>query len=118
MPYNAIAITALACTKRSLSSSEISKIREMIHATPVDGFAGCCIAIKDMDQRETIKTIDLPVLVIAGAEDPGTTPAMNKLIADSIPGAEYIELPASAHFCNVQAADGFNATLADFLLKH
>ena len=33
-----------------------------------------------MDQRETIKNIDLPVLVIAGAEDPGTTPAMNKLI--------------------------------------
>ena len=94
------------------------KIREMIHATPVDGFAGCCIAIKDMDQRETIKNIDLPVLVIAGAEDPGTTPAMNKLIADSIPGAEYVELPASAHFCNVQAADGFNTALADFLSKY
>ena len=102
----------------STHASEIAKIREMIHATPVDGFAGCCIAIKDMDQRETIKTINLPVLVIAGAEDPGTTPAMNKLIADSIPGAEYVELPESAHFCNVQAADGFNTALADFLLKH
>ena len=96
---------------------EIAKIRDMIHATPVDGFAGCCAAIKAMDQRDTIKAIDVPVLVIAGAEDPGTTPAMNKLIADSINDAEYVELPAAAHFCNVQAADGFNAALSSFLGK-
>ena len=100
------------------NADDIAKIREMIHATPVDGFVGCCAAIKAMDQRESVKTIDLPVLVIAGAEDPGTTPAMNKLIADSIAGAEYVELPASAHFCNVQAVDGFNAALGTFLAKH
>ena len=101
-----------------LQNIRIRRVCDRVLVLPVEGFAGCCYAIKDIDQRETIKTIDIPVLVIAGAEDPGTTPAMNKLIADSIPGAEYVELPDSAHFCNVQATDGFNNALADFLLKH
>ena len=94
---------------------EVDKVREMILTTPVDGFIGCCRAIQEMDQRNDLGEVDLPVLVIAGAEDPGTTPAMNKAIADAIPGAGYVELAGAAHFCNVQAADAFNVALTTFL---
>ncbi|MGB1005626.1 MAG: 3-oxoadipate enol-lactonase [Thalassobaculaceae bacterium] len=93
----------------------VDKVREMVMTTPVDGFIGCCRAIQEMDQRNDLGEIDLPVLVIAGAEDPGTTPAMNKAIADAIPGAGYVELAGAAHFCNVQAADAFNVALTTFL---
>ena len=55
------------------------------------------------------------LLVIAGGEDPGTTPAMNKAIADAIPGAAYVELASAAHFCNMQAVDAFNSALTNFL---
>ena len=73
---------------------EVDKVREMILTTPVDGFIGCCRAIQEMDQRNDLGEINLPVLVIAGAEDPGTTPAMNKAIADAIPGADMLNSPA------------------------
>tara|TARA_B100000161_G_scaffold257107_1_gene220762 strand:+ start:11 stop:811 length:801 start_codon:yes stop_codon:yes gene_type:complete len=95
--------------------NEVDKVRKMVLATPVDGFVGCCRAIQGMDQRQDLGGIDLPVLVIAGGEDPGTTPAMNKAIADAIPGAAYVELAGAAHFCNVQAVDAFNSALTNFL---
>ncbi len=47
----------------------------MILGTPAEGYAGCCAAIRDMDQREAIRAIENPVLVIGGTQDPATPPA-------------------------------------------
>lgn len=97
---------------------EIAKVRQMILSTPVAGFVACCQAIRDMDQRETIPAVATPTLVIVGAEDPGTPPAKAKEIQSLIPGAEYVELPEAAHLSNIEAADGFNRAVLDFLARN
>jgi len=89
-------------------------IRPMLLACPAEGYAACCAAIRDMDQRETIRGIGAPTLVIAGMRDPATPPADGHLIANRIEGARYVELPA-AHLSNVEAAREFTATLTNFL---
>ncbi len=53
----------------------VSVYHRMLGATPADGYAGCCAAIRDADLREAIKSIAAPTLVIAGREDPVTPPA-------------------------------------------
>lgn len=94
---------------------EVEKVRQMILATPVEGFCACCEAIKGMDQRESIRAITTPTLVVVGEQDPGTTVEMAREIHERIPASELAILPEAAHFSNVEQADGFNEALLGFL---
>ena len=95
--------------------ADIARVREMILATPPEGFIACAQAIAAMDQRETIRAIGRPTLVVVGEDDPGTPPAAAELIHDRIAGSKLVVLEESAHFCNVEQADAFNAALEEFL---
>jgi 3-oxoadipate enol-lactonase len=94
---------------------EIARWAEaMMRATNPAGYMACCMALRDTDFRASLGGIALPVLVIAGSDDPVTTPADGRFLAEAISGARYVELQA-AHLSNVEAADAFNAILLEFL---
>jgi len=92
----------------------IAAVRAMIAATPNEGYCGCCGAIRDMDQRDSIRAIANPVLLISGAHDPATTPAMMALMRERIEGAQWLSLDA-AHISNIEQAEAFTKALKDFL---
>ncbi|MFV0279706.1 MAG: 3-oxoadipate enol-lactonase [Rhodoblastus sp.] len=92
----------------------IARIRAAFEATPAQGYAACMIALRDVDLREAIRDIRAPVLVIVGAHDPATPPALGRAIAEAIPGAQLVELN-SAHLSNIEAAEAFNAAVIGFL---
>lgn len=92
----------------------IAEVRAMIVGTPLAGYAGCCAAVRDMDQREAIRAVVNPVLVVIGRHDPGTTPAMGELIASRIPDARTAVLEA-AHISNIEAPEDFTRTVLGFL---
>jgi 3-oxoadipate enol-lactonase len=92
----------------------IATTSAMLHGTKSKGYAWCCAAIRDADFRESAACIDCPTLIVAGSEDPVTSPADGRFLAESIAGARYVELPA-AHLSNVEAADSFNEALIEFL---
>ena len=94
---------------------DVALVREMILATPPEGFIACAHAIAAMDQRESIRVIDRPTLVVVGEDDPGTPPSAAELIHDRIAGSKLVVLPEAAHFCNVEQAGPFNAALEEFL---
>jgi 3-oxoadipate enol-lactonase len=94
---------------------EVQRIRQMVLTTPVEGFCACSEAIKVMDQRESIRAITTPTLVIVGEQDPSTTVEMAREIQERIAGSNLVVLPEAAHFSNVEQADGFNKALLDFL---
>jgi 3-oxoadipate enol-lactonase len=93
---------------------EIAAVKKMIAATPDAGYCGCCAAIRDMDQRESIRSITNPVLLISGMHDPATTPAMMELMRERIKGAKWLSLDA-AHISNIEQADAFTRAMKDFL---
>lgn len=103
-------------TKRFNEShaDEVSRVTDMVRKASPAGYAGCCAAIRDMDQRESIKGITNPVLVLIGAEDPATSPAMGEIMARNIPGARKVILPA-AHISNCEVPDAYNRAVAAFL---
>jgi 3-oxoadipate enol-lactonase len=103
-------------TQRFLASgaSLIPLVSHMIETTPAHGYAGCCAAIRDMDQRETIKAINLPVMVITGLHDPATTHAVGQEIAQSIRGAQLVSLDA-AHLSNIERPEEFTHAVVEFL---
>lgn len=79
------------------------------------GYAACCRAIGDMDLRPMLGRITAPTLVVAAAEDPVTTVAMAKDLAQAIPGAALEVVPAAAHLFVAQRPDETNALLAAVL---
>ncbi len=89
-------------------------MRPAIVATPVDGYVACCEAIRDMDQRESIRSIATPTLVIVGANDPATTPADGQLIHEAIAGSRMVTLPAG-HISAVETPDPFSREVMAFL---
>ena len=92
----------------------VKRIINMVRHTPALGYASCCAAIRDMDQREDIRSIRNEVLVIVGKYDPATPPAMGGLIAGAIPGARLIDLEA-AHLSSIEAETAFTRAVTAFL---
>lgn len=99
---------------RKNSAATVGRIEGSFLNVSVEGYAGCCAAIRDMDQRKTIGGIKAQTMVIAGTFDPSTPPAMGQEIASSIKGSRYVELP-TAHLSNVEAAQTFNEVAGFFL---
>jgi 3-oxoadipate enol-lactonase len=93
---------------------EVERIRAMLLTAKPQGYAACCAAIRDMDQRQSIKTITAKTLVIGGTQDPGTTPADHAFISASIPGAQLVMLEA-AHLLQIEQQAAFIETLLQFL---
>lgn len=92
-------------------------IRDLIAATPADGYVGCGGAIKAMNlTADKLATIKTPTLVIAGEKDPGATPAMGTQIAAAISGAQTFVVPGGYHLCNVEFPHVFAERVLSFLL--
>ncbi|HTD03910.1 3-oxoadipate enol-lactonase [Undibacterium sp.] len=99
---------------RAKEPQNVETVRQMLlHADRI-GYTGSCAAIRDMDLRDALTGIQLPVLVVAGIHDQSTPPEDGKLIAERIGGARYIELEA-AHLSNWEQTELFNQHLLTFL---
>ena len=99
---------------RMAHPEKVEWIRTMLLTAKPQGYAACAAAIRDMDQRQSIKTITAKTLVIGGTQDPGTTPADHALIAASIQGAQLVMLEA-AHLLQIERQAEFTETLLQFL---
>ena len=92
----------------------VSRLSATFERIPAEGYVACCAAVRDMDQRSALSSIRVPTLVIAGSVDLSTPPDDGRYLADHIPGARYVELPAP-HLSNVEAAPAFTQALLQFL---
>jgi len=99
---------------RKKNPAAVEAIRKLIVSTPVAGYVGCCHAIPKINLTARLKEIKCPILVIVGADDPGTPPAMAKEIHENAPGSKLVVLPQAAHLANLEQPEGFTQALADF----
>ncbi|MGO4814996.1 3-oxoadipate enol-lactonase [Cupriavidus sp. 2MCAB6] len=98
----------------SAAGNRLDDLRKVLTGLDARGYAANCAAVRDADLREAVRTIPVPVLVIAGSSDPSTTAAEGRALADAIPGARYLELEA-AHLSNREQPERFTEALLDFL---
>jgi 3-oxoadipate enol-lactonase len=91
------------------------RLRDMLVATPADGYAACCGAIERMDLRGDLPRIVAPTLVVAGAEDPASAPEHQELIAELIPGARLEIVADAAHLAAVQQPQIVSRLILDHL---
>lgn len=94
----------------------IEKARNMIESTDPLGYTANCAAVRDYDSRSHLSSISVPTLVISGTHDLATPASDGRFLADHIPGARFVELPA-AHLSNIECAEQFNSAVETFLLS-
>jgi 3-oxoadipate enol-lactonase len=99
---------------RAKAPEVVARTRADFIATPVEGYAGCCAALRDADERAQLARIRARTLVIGGTYDPAPTIEASRALAAAIPGAGFSEVPA-AHLSNLGAAETFNARVLEFL---
>jgi len=104
---------------RAAQPETVARISAILYATVAKGYTACCAALRDADfrgefQDNDVRRIKASTLILTGRQDPVTTTADGKFLADAITDSTYVEL-AAAHLSNVEAADAFNAALLSFL---
>lgn len=95
-------------------SGEPERVAQLLRAAPPVGYMASCGAIRDADFRPQTARIAAPILVLAGIHDIATPPEGGRALAESIPGAAFMELPAP-HLSNAETPDAFNRAALGFL---
>ncbi|HZC38306.1 MAG TPA: alpha/beta fold hydrolase [Sphingomicrobium sp.] len=67
------------------------------------------------DQREHAAAIRVPTLVLCGAEDRVTPPALSTALTKLIPGAQYDAVEGAGHLSNLERPDAFNTLTGAFI---
>jgi 3-oxoadipate enol-lactonase len=70
-----------------------------------------------VDQREALRSLERPVLVLSGAHDRTTPAASAHELAAALPNAVEVVLERSAHMLPYEEPDAFLAALRTFLAR-
>ncbi len=92
-----------------------AKLRAMLAASPPEGYAHCCGAIERMDLRHELSNIRARTLVISGAGDLATPPAVQAEIASRIPDARHEVIDPGAHVVAVERPAEVNQLILEHL---
>jgi 3-oxoadipate enol-lactonase/4-carboxymuconolactone decarboxylase len=99
-------------------SAGVDWARRTLLATNPTGYAGCCAAIRDMDQTGLVSRIVTPTLLIVGERDASTPwEGHGEKLADGIAGCRIVRLP-TAHLSNLEQPRSFTADVLEFLVPH
>jgi 3-oxoadipate enol-lactonase len=88
-------------------------LTETLVRTDPAGYIASCEAVAAIDFRQSNRGIAVPTLVIAGARDEATPPAMSQDMVDAIAGARLATIDA-AHLSAVERPVEFTQLLIDF----
>lgn len=74
-------------------------------------------AIVSFDRRETLPSIAVPTLCLAGEHDRTAPPEVMQRMAQRIAGAQFAVLPGAGHLANVEQPKAFSEAVLRFLLQ-
>lgn len=78
-------------------------------------FARACLALAALDLRASVPGIRNPSLVMCGALDQTTPPALARELAQAIPGAQWREIAGSGHCPMLEQPEALVALMREFL---
>ncbi len=91
-------------------------LRELMAAAPAEGVIGGLRAMAARaDATDLLPTIDIPTLVVGGAEDTFTGPDELRAMADRIPGSRLELIAGCGHVCAYERPAAYNHVVGEFL---
>jgi pimeloyl-ACP methyl ester carboxylesterase len=106
----------LAPRTRRVAPAVESQLRTIMHAAPAATVAATLRGLAERpDSSGMLDRIEVPALLIVGAEDQITPPTEARFMARSIRGAVLIEIEDAGHVPNLEQPAVFNRALSSFL---
>jgi 3-oxoadipate enol-lactonase len=99
---------------RKANPTTIAEVTRILLANDAQAYARTCAAIAAIDFSKSNRSIKCPTLVIAGAHDEATPPALSDAIVASIDGARLVSIEA-AHISAVESSQTFVALVSKHL---
>jgi 3-oxoadipate enol-lactonase len=94
----------------------VEEVRGMILESSPGGVVAALGALRERpDSTPLLEEIEVPTLVIGGEEDGISSPEVMGAMAEKIPDSRHVTLPRAGHLSNLEAPEGFNAALKEFL---
>jgi len=113
--FDGMAQTLIGESARRRSPHVIDELRSRMTLTPETLVAVQAGLATRPDSVPTVTTIDVPVLAIAGGEDPGITQAEMEVFHQAPGGCEFHLLPDAGHFAAYEQPEKIAALLAEWL---
>jgi 3-oxoadipate enol-lactonase len=89
--------------------------RDCMASVPEASYRTSMLALLGFDQRQALKDIKLPTLVLSGSKDKNAPAPMMAKMASFIPSASYVEIEGAGHLVNLEQPHAFDAALDHFL---
>jgi 3-oxoadipate enol-lactonase len=115
LPAIADAVLERWFTAAFRAGTAMAPYRNMLRNIAPEGYAACCEAIRDADLRAQAQGIELPALVVVGAEDVATSPAAAGELAQALPNGRLEVLPGAAHIPCVEQPQALANLIRRFL---
>lgn len=94
----------------------VERARSIAAAQPVTSLVATLETLRDRrDSRQTLATIDVPVLVAVGEDDQVTPPADAEAMVEQIPNARFLRLTGAGHLVSLERPGEVSAALLDLL---
>lgn len=96
-------------------AEQVAKLSQGLANGNAEGYARCCEALADADVRADLANIQVPLIVVAGTQDPVTTVADAEAICQQVTHAHLERIDAS-HISNVEQAEHFNRLIRQYFI--
>jgi 3-oxoadipate enol-lactonase len=93
----------------------VAERREVLLRNDPVRFAAACRALAKMDLRPELRRIQNATLIVVGARDAATPPALARELVSGIVGAKLVELPGCGHCPPLEQPAELVAAIAPFL---
>jgi 3-oxoadipate enol-lactonase len=94
----------------------VETVRRMMASTPHEGAIGALRAMAARpDSTPLLATIDVPTLVVGGAEDSFSPPEEMRALARAIPRSRVEVIESGGHLCPLERPATFNHVVSEFL---
>lgn len=94
----------------------VTELRRVMMAADPHGIATAARGMAERpDMTASLSQIQCPTLVIVGQDDAISPPAEMRGMAEAIPGAKLVEIPAAGHLAPLENPAAVNAAIAEFI---
>ena len=97
------------------SPADYRGFTNMLLQTPVEGYLGTCAALRDADLYKEVSQINVPTLLLCGAQDISTPPDLMREWAGALPNASFQVIDGAAHLPCVEQPEATAAAIKQFL---
>lgn len=106
----------VGATTQATRPAVVEEVRRIASAQRPAGIIAALQALRNRpDATAGLAAIGVPTLVVVGAEDTLTPPALSESLAAKVAGAKLVVIPGAGHMSNLEQPAAFNEAVREFV---